>query len=105
MEKENTYNTLTIEGTKYRTLYTEKFKNRKNWVQPDKKKIVSIIPGTIKKIYVKERKKIKAGDKIVVLESMKMKNDITVPINGTIKKINVKEGQKIAKEELILELE
>ena len=41
------YNTLCIDGVKYKTLLTEKFKNRKKWEEPDPKKIYSEIPGTV----------------------------------------------------------
>ena len=65
--------------------------------------MIAFIPGTIKQIYIKPRKRVKEGDKLLVLEAMKMKNDIVAPINGTIKTINVKVGDRVAKNELLIE--
>lgn len=99
------YKLLSIEGTKYRTLLTKKFENRKKWEYPDEKKILSYIPGTILKIFVEEGQTVKSGENLCVLESMKMKNLVALPFDAIIKKIHVKEGQQIPKETLILELE
>jgi len=98
------FNTLVVNGDKYRTLFTEKYKNRKKWEQPDFKKITSVIPGTVIKVYVKEGQKVKEGDLMMVLESMKMKNKIYFPIDGTVKKIHISEGERIPKNHLMIEL-
>jgi len=106
---ENTKNSrcksLIIDETKYRTLFNEKFAKRKKWETPDEKKINSFIPGTIVKIYIKKGQKVKGGDAIVILETMKMLNKIKIPVDGTVKKIVVKTGQKITKGQLMVELE
>ncbi len=103
LNKKPTYKTLLIENIKYRTLLTEKYKRKKPWEKKDIKKLTAFIPGTIKQIYVKPRKRVKEGDKLLVLEAMKMKNDIVSPINGTIKSINFKVGDRVAKDELLIE--
>ena len=97
------YKTLSIENIKYRTLLTEKYKRKKPWEKKDEKKLTAIIPGTIKKIYVKQKKKVKEGEKLLILEAMKMRNDIISPINGTIKSINVKVGDRVAKNAILIE--
>ena len=56
------FNTLVVNDDKYRTLLTEKYKNRKKWEEPDFKKILSEIPGTVIKVYVEEGQKVKEGD-------------------------------------------
>jgi len=99
------FKTLQIEETKYRTLYTEKFVNRKKWITPDEKKIYSFLPGTINKIFIKKGQTVRSGSKMLILEAMKMKNTLQVPTGGTIKNIHVEEGQKVAKGELLVELE
>ena len=92
------------QGAKYKTLLTEKYKNRRKWEKPDQKKICSDIPGTIIKIYVEEGQKVKAGEVMVVLEAMKMKNKIEFPIDGIVKKVYVKEDQRIPKGFVMIEL-
>ncbi|MGC9374830.1 MAG: acetyl-CoA carboxylase biotin carboxyl carrier protein subunit [Bacteroidales bacterium] len=99
------FNTFVVDGGKYRTLLTEKFKNRKKWEYPDKRKIYSEIPGTIIKIHVEEGQKVKEGDLMMILEAMKMKNKIIFPSDGVVKKIYIKELEKIPKGKLIMELE
>ena len=98
------YNTLCIDGVKYKTLLTEKYKNRKKWEEPDPKKIYSEIPGTVIDIYVKEGQKAKEGDLMLILEAMKMKNKLKFPEDGVVKKIYVKENQQIPKGYLMVEM-
>lgn len=99
------FSTFLIDGDKYRTLLTEKFKNRKKWENPDERKIYSEIPGTIIKIHVEEGQKVKNGDLMLILEAMKMKNKILFLSDGVVKKIHVSESEKIPKGKLMIELE
>jgi biotin carboxyl carrier protein len=101
--KKPSYKSLLIENIKYRTLLTKKYQEKKPFIRKDIKKIFAFIPGTVEKVYVKKNKRIKEGDKLLVLEAMKMRNDITSPIDGTIKEIYVKAGSRVAKQELMLE--
>ena len=96
---------LAVDYNKYRTLFTKKFENRKKYCKPDVKKIFAFLPGTINKIYVKPGRKVKEGDKLLILEAMKMNNDLLSPINGTIKKIYVERGDRVTKEQVLIELE
>ena len=110
-EEENTtklrYNTLVIQeqGAKYKTLFTEKYKNRTKWERPDLRKVVSDIPGTVISINVKEGQEVKEGDLMMVLEAMKMKNKIYFHMDGVVKKIYITEEEKIPKNHLMIELE
>ena len=47
------------------------------------------MPGKVIQIIVKEGQKIKVGDPLVVIESMKMENTISSEVNGTIESINI----------------
>jgi biotin carboxyl carrier protein len=95
---------LQVQGAKYKTLLTEKYKNRKKWVNPDINQMFSDIPGTVVKIYVEEGQKVKEGELMMILEAMKMKNKIYFPVDGTVKKIYVKEEQRVPKGYLMIEL-
>lgn len=57
--------------------------------------IKSPLPGTIMSISVKEGDVIKTGDKVAVLEAMKMENDIRSDKSGTVQKIMVNVGDAI----------
>lgn len=98
------FRTVCIDGDKYKTLYTEKYKKRVNWEKPDPNKVYSEIPGTIIKIHVTVGQKVQEGDLMLVLEAMKMKNKLIFPISGTVKKIYVEENQKIPRQTLMIEL-
>ncbi|GAB7086433.1 biotin/lipoyl-containing protein [Marinifilum fragile] len=94
-----------VDGTVYKTELTKKFENRKNWERPNPKNILSFIPGTIVEIFVKEGQEVKAGESLMILEAMKMKNQIEMPFDGVIKKIHVEEGVRVPNKMLMLEIE
>jgi biotin carboxyl carrier protein len=96
------FQTLMIEDVKYKTRLTKKFLSRKPYEPIDPKKILAFIPGTIKKIYFTKGKKVKAGEKLVDLEAMKMMNTIFSPSNGTIAEIYVKEGDLVSKNHVLM---
>ncbi|MBP1664098.1 MAG: biotin/lipoyl attachment protein [Bacteroidetes bacterium] len=104
-KKEPEYVDFAITARKYKTLLTNKYKNRKFWINPSPYEIQSYIPGTIIDICVKEGKTVQEGDPLLVLESMKMQNRIDMPFTAKIKKINVKVGERIPKDFLMVELE
>ncbi|MBN2164838.1 MAG: biotin/lipoyl-binding protein [Marinilabiliaceae bacterium] len=90
---------------KYKTQLTRKFNMRKPYVAPNPKEVRSYIPGTVVKINVKKGQKVKEGSSILVLEAMKMMNQIAMPFDGKIKEIYVKEGGRIPKDFLMIEIE
>ena len=94
---------LEIGNVKYITRLTSKFKNRKSWNRPDERMIVAVIPGTIQKIMVKEGDEVEAGAPMLILEAMKMRNEIRADSQGVIHKIHVKEGEMVPKGHLLLE--
>ncbi|MCY1635878.1 MULTISPECIES: biotin/lipoyl-containing protein [Marinifilum] len=94
-----------VDGTVYKTELTKKFENRKNWERPNPKNLLSFIPGTIVEIFVKEGQEVKAGESLMILEAMKMKNLIEMPFDGVIKKIHVEEGVKVPNRMLMVEIE
>ena len=57
-------------------------------------KFTAPMPGLIKKLSVKNGDAVKEGDVIVVLEAMKMDNDLTAPCAGKIT-FNVSEGANV----------
>lgn len=59
------------------------------------KPVVAPLPGTINEIKVKVGDKVNAGDTVVVLEAMKMQNNIDAETSGTIASINVNKGDAV----------
>ena len=103
--KKMNYKTLLIENIKYRTLLTEKYKKRVPYKKKDEKLIEAFIPGTIIEVKVKDNESVKLGDKLMVLEAMKMGNNILAPFDGKIKKVHVKKDEKVKKNALLIEFE
>jgi len=58
--------------------------------------VLAPIPGTIIRYMVKEGDVVKANAGIVVLEAMKMENEIVSPVAGKIKSIDCKPGDKVS---------
>jgi biotin carboxyl carrier protein len=104
MDEKPDYQIINYEGASYKTLFSRKFQNRKTYVLRDPNKLYAFIPGTIIKVFVKEKQKVKKGEKLVVLQAMKMNNIILAPHNGIIKKVNVKPGESVPKAHLLIEL-
>ena len=61
------------------------------------------MPGKIVKVVVEEGQSVKAGEVLLVLEAMKMQNEITADADGTVKAVNVEAGQNVkVKESLVI---
>jgi pyruvate carboxylase subunit B len=58
--------------------------------------LLAPIPGTVIRYLVKEGDEVKSGTVVVVLEAMKMENDIVAPCAGKVKSLACKPGDKVA---------
>lgn len=67
--------------------------------------ITTPMPGRVVKVLVAEGAKISSGDPVVVIEAMKMENQVTAPIDGTVKAIHVKEGDQVNSDETLIQIE
>ncbi len=65
-------------------------------------KVTSPLPGSVIKVVVEQGQAVKKGDLLVVLESMKMENNIVSEYDGTVTSIAVSAGQNIMQEDLLL---
>jgi glutaconyl-CoA decarboxylase len=72
---------------------------------PTGKTVSSPMPGTILDIRVKAGDSVKNGDVLVILEAMKMENEIVSPIHGTITSVAVTKGVAIDVSELIVTIQ
>jgi biotin carboxyl carrier protein len=63
------------------------------------------MPGLVLEINVAEGQIVNEGDKILILEAMKMENSIMVPGSAIIKKILVSKGQAVDRGQVLVELE
>ena len=68
-------------------------------------RIVAPIPGVVLSIDVKVGDTLKVGDRMLVLEAMKMENNIVCEKAGTITSLKISVGQQVLQDELLIELE
>lgn len=74
-----------------------------------KSKSVSLVkaplPGTIFKLSSKIGDEVNAGDTLLIMEAMKMENNIQAEVSGTIKSIMVAEGDAVLQDDILMEIE
>lgn len=63
------------------------------------------MPGLIVKLFKKEGDRVKAGDVLIILEAMKMQNELQARIDGFVKRILVKEGESVEMRQVLIEIE
>ena len=64
-------------------------------VQGNPGDLLALMPGKILKVLVSEGQKIKMGEPVIIMESMKMEQTIVSSADGVINSINVNEGETI----------
>ena len=69
------------------------------------KEIKAPMPGLVLEIAIFVGQAVKEGDKILILQAMKMENSIVIHANATIKRIAVSTGEAVEKGQVLVELE
>ena len=70
----------------------------------DKARLVSPMPGKVVKINVKEGDEVSEGTVMIVVEAMKMENNIVATAKGTVKKVLVEVGEMVDNKRMLVEL-
>jgi biotin carboxyl carrier protein len=65
----------------------------------------ALMPGRVTSILVKEEELVREGAPLLILEAMKMQNEITSPTSGKVKGIFVHEGETVKKNSLLISIE
>jgi biotin carboxyl carrier protein len=68
-------------------------------------KIIAPMPGKILDIMVEENSEIKQGEAVIILEAMKMQNEILSHISGKVKKVHIKQNDLVMKDDILIEME
>ena len=63
--------------------------------------VISPMPGTILSVNVTVGQAVKAGDVLMVLEAMKMENDIVASADGTVKQLLVSKGSTVNTDDVL----
>jgi propionyl-CoA carboxylase alpha chain len=67
--------------------------------------LLSPMPGLLREVSVAEGQEVKAGEKLVVIEAMKMENILKAEHDVTVKKIVAQPGASLSVDEVIIEFE
>ena len=67
--------------------------------------ITAPMHGQLLEIFVSEGQEVNAGDRVALLEAMKMQHEILADVDGTVSAIHVEAGHQIAMDTLMIELE
>ncbi len=67
--------------------------------------VTAIMPGLIIKIFKQEGERVEIGDTILILEAMKMQNDIQAKVAGTIQQMNVQQGENVEMRQVLCVIE
>jgi biotin carboxyl carrier protein len=63
------------------------------------------IPGMLVEYRSKTGDAVKAGDTVVVIEAMKMMNNLKAPVDGIVSCVNFKPGDSVSKNDVLLVLD
>ena len=66
--------------------------------------VTAPMPGTVLRIEKKEGDAVKTGELVLILEAMKMENEILAPSDGTVTKMNCGAGSTVAGGEVLFEV-
>jgi biotin carboxyl carrier protein len=102
---------LLIDGWYYDTIVRTTLQETVNELQQIKSKtkhhsdVKAPMPGLLLKLIKQIGDEVKLGEPILLLEAMKMENELRSPSSGRIKNIFYKEGQSVEKDSIILTIE
>ncbi|MDF1546604.1 MAG: biotin/lipoyl-binding protein [Bacteroidales bacterium] len=63
------------------------------------------LPGSILQIFVKEGDEVKIGDKLLIMEAMKMENNVLAEKSGKVTSLKVKTGDTVLQNDVLLEIQ
>lgn len=64
--------------------------------------VLAPMPGTISKVNVSEGQSVSKGDILLILEAMKMENEILAPSDGTVKEVKASKGSSVNSGDLLV---
>jgi acetyl-CoA/propionyl-CoA carboxylase biotin carboxyl carrier protein len=64
--------------------------------------VCSPMPGTVTVVAVTEGRRVAAGDRLVIVEAMKMEHVLTAPVDGVVRDLRATAGGPVARDEVLL---
>lgn len=72
---------------------------------PDRREIRAFIPGTVVEVRVREGDRVSPGQVLLLLDAMKMHNEVCSEIGGRVRSLRVSSGDRVEKNQLLVSLE
>ena len=94
---------LHLPSGEYETKLSVKYENKAPYRHVSPYCMEAFMPGTIRQICVEPGQRVQKGQKVLVLDAMKMDNELLSPVDGIVKSILVEEGKSIPKHQLLIE--
>jgi biotin carboxyl carrier protein len=73
--------------------------------KPAKRVVTAPMPGKVVKLLVRPGQAVQAGDGVIVVEAMKMENELKAPAAGTVKEVRVEEGRPVSGGDVLVVIE
>lgn len=67
--------------------------------------VKTAMPGTIVDVVVKTGQHVTAGDPVLIIEAMKMENEVQAPVSGTVIAVYVNKGDTVTPDEALIEIQ
>lgn len=67
--------------------------------------VAAPIPGVIVEVNVRPGDAVAAGQTVVVMEAMKMENNLPAPVSGIVREVRVQKGAEVATGDILLRIE
>lgn len=67
--------------------------------------IVAPMPGMVVRVEVAQGDAVRAGQGLVIVEAMKMENELTADVDAVVTRVHVAEGQTVEKDQILIDLE
>ena len=108
-EKDDEY-TVAYEGKSFQVGVLDERKARRGGAGASlsgagEKEVCSMMPGKVIELLVHEGDAVEKGQGVIIIEAMKMENEIRAAVAGTVKTVLVEAGQTVESGELLVELE
>jgi len=97
--------TLIIDHTVYETELTDTYRRSRAYELKDRNYLNAFLPGLIAEVKVKVGDVVKAGSPLLILEAMKMLNEIDLTYDVKVEEIFVKVGDIVSKNQILMKVE
>ena len=67
-------------------------------------KLAAPLPGKIIEVLAAKDQRVRKGEAVLILEAMKMQNEIQSPVNGVIKSIHVRAQESVMKDQVLMDI-